>query len=79
VSPTFAQVLQQVGLAERRDHRVVGAGRVELPTSAVSRQRSPAELRALGPDHTAFGFAVTTRMEAVPGIEPGYRVLQTLA
>ncbi len=50
---------------------MVGAGRIELPTSSASRKRSPTELSAL------LGDIVSP--EATPGIEPGFRVLQTLA
>jgi hypothetical protein len=53
---------------------VVGATGFEPVTSSVSGKRSPAELRArVGP------ITIGERVEAVPGIEPGYRVLQTLA
>jgi hypothetical protein len=57
---------------------VVGATGFEPVTSSVSGKRSPAELRARGVDHTGWWGLLRT-VEAVPGIEPGYRVLQTLA
>ena len=49
----------------------MGATGIEPVTSAVSRQRSPAELSAL--------VLAILSPEATSGIEPEYRVLQTLA
>jgi hypothetical protein len=84
VRASMPQVCPKVGRGRRRSRKVgtdtlsdlllcvVGATGFEPVTSSVSGKRSPAELRARGPDHIE-------RVEAVPGIEPGYRVLQTLA
>ena len=52
----------------------VGDSGFEPLTSSASRKRSPPELIA----RTWYSFARPFR-EAAPGIEPGYRVLQTLA
>jgi hypothetical protein len=52
---------------------VVGATGFEPVTPSVSGKCSPAELRA------RVTPIICERVEAVPGIEPGYRVLQTLA
>src|SRR5829696_603151 len=49
----------------------VGDSGFEPLTSSASRKRSPPELIAL--------CLRDPRREAAPGIEPGYRVLQTLA
>jgi hypothetical protein len=57
---------------EIRGFLSVGATGIEPVTSAVSRQRSPAELSALV-------VAGIVSPEATSGIEPEYRVLQTLA
>ena len=61
---------------------VVGATGFEPVTPAVSRQCSAAELSArVGRRRSedTSGFPDTATFEATPGIEPGYRVLQTLA
>jgi hypothetical protein len=52
---------------------LVGATGFEPVTPSVSGKCSPAELRA------RVTPIICERVEAVPGIEPGYRVLQTLA
>ena len=52
---------------------LVGATGFEPVTPSVSGKCSPAELRA------RVIPIICERVEAVPGIEPGYRVLQTLA
>ena len=52
---------------------MVGATGFEPVTPSVSGKCSPAELRA------RVTPIICERVEAVPGIEPGYRVLQTLA
>jgi hypothetical protein len=58
---------------------VVGATGFEPVTPSVSGKCSPAELRArVDPIIRRVGCRCE-RVEAVPGIEPGYRVLQTLA
>jgi hypothetical protein len=57
----------------------VGATGFEPVTSSVSGKRSPAELRARAARSYGVGAAAANGLEAVPGIEPGYRVLQTLA
>jgi hypothetical protein len=49
----------------------VGDSGFEPLTSSASRKRSPPELIA--------HITLWTAREAAPGIEPGYRVLQTLA
>jgi hypothetical protein len=58
---------------------LVGATGFEPVTSSVSGKRSPAELRARAARSYGVGAAAANGLEAVPGIEPGYRVLQTLA
>ena len=58
---------------------VVGATGFEPVTPAVSRQCSAAELSARGDRDDTDEIADTATVEATPGIEPGYRVLQTLA
>src|SRR5512132_2775995 len=58
---------------------LVGATGFEPVTPSVSGKCSPAELRArVVPIIRRVGCRCE-RVEAVPGIEPGYRVLQTLA
>jgi hypothetical protein len=54
----------------------MGDSGFEPLTSSASRKRSPPELIARA--HQAPLFLGPFR-EAAPGIEPGYRVLQTLA
>ena len=46
-----------------RGFPMVGAGRIELPTSSASRKRSPTELSAR--------YVEECTSEATPGIEPG--------
>src|SRR4029450_6956648 len=59
---------------------VVGARRIELLASSTSRKRSPTELRARAATRSYRDRgSCSIGLEAVPGIEPGCRVLQTLA
>jgi hypothetical protein len=77
-STTFSGFLANLwqaatGGESREPFVLVGATGFEPVTPSVSGKCSPAELRA------RVIPIICERVEAVPGIEPGYRVLQTLA
>ena len=64
---------------EHHEGPEVGATGFEPVTPAVSRQCSAAELSARGVPERTGSRPDSATLEATPGIEPGYRVLQTLA